>query len=263
MVTRESTLRRETFDPVVFHRSATMAQSGWAEREIRLAKKTFQDKIGRFASSITFALGALLILAVRPPNIMDGRDLSVSAVALGASLVVGMVGSKLVMSFFRTSVEVDRIVMWAISLLAGLVLASTGLIPAYARDADDYIHEIPGHTLTIPTAFDAYNLVDEPKGVFADAEVWSLEAEGSSVGAVGVYVIDEGSKRGVSKMMSEALGKAVVDPRRAVLAGTNVFVTSVGTNAQIGYLADSALIVVSGPNRSRIEPAATALIAKD
>ena len=263
MVTRESTLRRETFDPVVFHRTAAMAQSGWAEHEVRKAKDGLQDKIGRFAGAITFILGLLLIVTVQPPNLMDMRDISVSALALAASVVAGMVGSKIVMSVFRTSVEVDRIVMWAVSLVVGLAVATTGLIPAYARDADDYIHEIPGYTLTAPPSSDAYNLVDDPKGIFSDTGVWSLEAANGSVGAVGVYVIEDGSKRGVAKMMSDALGGVAVDPHRAVLAGENIFVSNAGRHVQLGHLEDSALVVVSGTSRSQIEPAASALFTTE
>ena len=259
MVTRESTLRRETFDPIVFHRTAAMAQSGWAEREARNVR-TFQDKIGRFAGSITFFLGLLLVVALRPPNVMDLRDVSVSAVALAACLVVGMVGSKIVMSVFRTSVEVDRIVMWAVSLMVGLAVMAMGLVPSFARDADDYIHEIPGFTLTTPASFDSYDLVDKAKGVYTDTEVWALEAAGQQVGAVGSYVIEDGSKRGVAKLMSDALGTAV-DPHRAVLGGETILVSSIGTHVQLGHMEDSALVVVSGANRSKIEPAAAALFA--
>jgi hypothetical protein len=190
---------------------------------------------------------------------MDGRDISVSALALGACVVAGMVGSKIVMSMFRTSVEIDRIVMWAMALVAGFVVAATGLLPAFARDADDYIHEIPGHTLTIPASFNAYNLVDEPRGVFTDAEVWSLQASGAEVGAVGVYVIEENSKRGAAKMMSDALGGATVDPHGAVFEGENIFVVNSGSQVQLGRIEDSALVVVSGAHRSKIEPAAAAL----
>ena len=260
MVTRESTLRRETFDPIVFHRTAAMAQSGWAEREARQVR-TFQDKIGRFAGSITFFLGLLLVAALRPPNVMDLRDVSVSAVALAACLVMGMVGSKIVMSVFRTSVEVDRIVMWAVSLVVGLAVMAIGLVPSFARDADDYIHEIPGFTLTTSASFDSYDLVDKTKGVYSDAQVWTLEAAGQQVGAVGVYVIEEGSKRGAARLMSDALGGAAVDPHPAVLGGETILVSNVGTHVQLGHMEDSALVVVAGPNRSRIEPAAAALFA--
>ena len=257
MVTRESTLRRESFDPIVFHRSAAMAQSGWAEHEVRKTR-TLQDKIGRFAGSITFFLGLLFVVALRPPNVMDLRDVSVSAVALGACIVVGMVGSKIVMSVFRTSVEIDRIVMWAVTLVVGLAIASMGLVPSFARDADDYIREVPGFTMTISSGSDSYSLVDEPKGTFTDAQVWSLEAGDQSVGAVGVYVIEEGSKRGVSKLMSDALGTSV-EVRRAVLGGETVLVSNTGSRVQLGHIEDSALVVVSGGNRDRIEPVASAL----
>jgi hypothetical protein len=259
VVTRESTLR-ENFDPIVFHRSAAMAQSGWAEHEARKAR-SFQDKIGRFAGTITFLLGLLLIVALRPPNLMDLRDVSVSAVAIGACLVVGMVGSKIVMSVFRTSVEVDRIVMWAVSLVIGLAVASLGLVPTFARDADDYIHEIPGYTMTLAPSFDSYDLVDKSKGVFTDAEVWSLEAAGQTVGAVGVYVIEDGSKRGASKLMSDATGGAAIDPHRAVLGGETILVSNTGSRVQLGHVEDSALVIVAGSNRSKLEPVAASLFA--
>jgi hypothetical protein len=261
VVTRESTLR-ESFDPVAFHRTASMAQTGWADREERrAAEHRFQDNVARFSGTITFIVGVLIAMALRPPDLMDGRDVAVSAAALAVSLAVGVIGAKIIGSVFRTtSVEVDRVVMWVVTLVAAVGLAAAGTVPSYARDADDFLTDIPGYTVTTPASLEPYHLARDARGVFSGAGLWALETNGKTVGALGVYLMGDGRARGELKMMADALQGRSVAPRRAMVAGQSVLVGNSGSHVQLGWIDGSALVVVSGAHRSAIEPAAAALL---
>lgn len=258
MVTRESSLR-DTFDPAAFHRSTSASQRGWAERDIHRRRSGFQDRIARFAGTITTILGALVAFTLRPPVITDTRDVLVSAGAIGFSLIAGMVLAKIVMSFFETSVEFDRVVMWTGALFVALAVGVVGVVPDYAREADDYVTASPGHSLTSSSAYATYGLIkDDP--AFADVALWELDQVEAT--AVAAFVLADASAS--PRVTDERfLSHALADIDRVHfgrLDGTSVFVDANARRAHVGWLEGSALVVVSGRTRASVEAAALDLL---
>lgn len=262
MATRQATLT-ETFDPATFHRSATMAQSGWAEHELRESRKTSGTTLRRYAGIFTLALGTLLVAALRPADLLDGRDLIVSSVALLASLFLGIVVTRVAMRMTTSSPEIDRIVTWSVALLAGMILVSTGAVATFSRDAGDFISDIPGYTMTASPELRNLELQSLDSELFADVGLWSLQRDEAVAGSLGVFLIaDEGkvSSLGQRKFLSQALHEPGSNARSNRLAGKEVFIASSGGQTQVGWLDGSAVLVLSGGNRIAILDAAAALI---
>lgn len=262
MALRESALK-DPFDPAAFHSAASMVQSGWAEGEVRKSRRGIQDTLKRFYGTITFVCGTLLVLLLRPVDVMDGRDVTVSALAVAACVAAAFIGTKLAMTMVRTPVEIDRIIMWVTALVLGLAVSAAGVVPALARDADDYITEVPGYTMSTAPAFLGNEPMQQGTGLFADVGTWSLSRDGRVAGAVGVFLIaDEDSARqiGGRRFVAAALRDRSLAAQSQRLAGKDVLITRSRGEVQIGWLDGSAVVIVSGKTREQIQPAAAALI---
>ena len=269
MVTRESTLR-QSFDPAAFHRSANMAQTGWAEREVNDARGGLRSTVARFSSSITLLLGALLVLALRPVDVMDPRDVVVSSLAIGVSWLVAVVITRPLMAILRTntSAEVDRVVTWSVALGLALILSSMGIVADFSRDVDDYIDDVPGYTLT--NSPEMKSDLQAARGrpfaeTFSDVGVWTLHRDLKMIGTLSVHVTadaDDAVRLGGKALFERALAGRSNSIRRERLEGQSIMVSHSGGQAHLGWLDGSALVVASGKSRDWVNPVAAALIEK-
>lgn len=266
MATRESTLQ-QSFDPIAFHSSAAMSQRGWAEREVLLRKSGVQHTITRFSSSLTFFMGLLLVLALRPINVMDTRDVVVSSLAVGLCWVTGLVVTKILMTAMATTLEIDRVVTWSVALGVGLLLSATGSVADLSRDVDDYIAEVPGYALTSSPEMKAE--LEAKRGtvhseMFSDVGIWTLHHDLKMVGALSVFLVaDTGAESHDAKnFFSRAVNVSAEGIRRDRMAGESIFVSHSNGQVHVGWMDGSALVVTSGKSRALVDPVARSLLKK-